>query len=278
MVHTKGRMLEVPSVVVGNRKVVSRFLRVASLSLAAAVFVPAVVCAQQSQSSQQPGSPQQQTPPSSASATQSPAPATSITIPAGTRIEMVLTQDVDSRAMHRGDQLHAQITNPVTADGQGAIPPGSFVQGKIEKLTSSHHRADIVLKSASVIFPDGDVLPVPGTVTVRSGEYTAWSNPSENKGMAAIFMPMIGGGVGTLIGSQVKTTDTIGMPPNTLTSKHTSITALAVGSAVGLGVGLVAMAALLHTHQFYMAAGSPVEMELPTDVVVPPAPAPAPGS
>src|SRR5690348_12489830 len=164
MVHTKGRMLEVPSVARGNRKVVSRFFRVASLSLAAAVFVPAVVYAQQPPSSEQPASSQQQTPPSSANATQSPAPGTSITIPAGTRIQMVLTQDVDSRAIHRGDQIHAQITNPVTAEGQGVIPPGSFVQGKIEKLTSSHRRADIVLQSASVIFPDGEVLPIQGPV------------------------------------------------------------------------------------------------------------------
>lgn len=273
MVHTKGRMLELPSVVRGNSRVLSRLLRVASFSVAAAVFIPAVVCAQQ------PASAQQQTPPSSTAANQaSTPPAASITLPAGTRIEMVLTQDVDSRAMHRGDQLHAQITNPVTAGGQGVIPPGTFVQGKIEKLTSSHHRADIMLKSVSVIFPDGEVLPIPGTVTVQSGEYTAWSNPSESKGMAAIFMPMIGGGVGTLIGSRFHTTETLTNGPASLTTTHTSIKALTIGGFVGLGAGLVAMAALLHTHQFYMAAGSPVEMELPSDVVVPPAPAPTPGS
>jgi hypothetical protein len=189
---------------------------------------------------------------------------------------MVLTQDVDSRTLHRGDELHAQITNPVTAGGQGVIPPGAFVQGKIEKLTSSHTRGNILLKSASLIFPDGEVLSIPGPVNVQSGEYTAWANPSEGKSAAAILAPIIGGGVGTLIGSQVKTTDTMGTPPNTLTTKHTSIAAVAVGSAVGLGVGLVAMVALLHTHQFYMAAGSPVEMELSAPFVVPPAPA-APG-
>lgn len=275
MVHTKSSILAVPSPVHGNSTIVSRFFRVASFSLAAAIFFAAGVYAQQ------PAAPVQQTSPSSATAPQSTAqaaPNASITIPGGTRIEMVLTQDVDSRAMRRGDQIHAQITNPVTAGGQGVIPPGSFVQGKIEKLTSSHRRADIVLKSASVIFPDGEVLPIAGPVNIHSGEYTAFANPSEGKGMAGIFMPMIGGGIGTLIGSQIKTTDTIGTPPNTLTSKHTSMTALVVGSTVGLGVGLVAMAALLHTHQFYMAAGSPVEMELPTDVTVPPAPAPAPGS
>lgn len=271
MVQTKSSILKVPSPVQRSSRIVSRLFQFASFSLAATIFFAAGVYARQ------PASSSQQTTSSSAATPQTTAPAaptTSVTIPADTRIEMVLTQDVDSRTMHRGDQIHAQITNPVTADGQAVIPPGSFVEGKIEKLTSSHRRADIVLRSASVIFPDGEVLPIAGPVTILSGEYTAWSNPSESKGMAGIFMPMIGGGIGTLIGSQVKTTDTIGTPPNTLTSRHTSMTALVVGSTVGLGVGLVAMAALLHTHQFYMAAGSPVEMELPTDVTVPPAPAP----
>lgn len=95
-----------------------------------------------------------------------------------------------------------------------------------------------------------------------------------NRSSIAILAPLIGGGVGTLIGSQVKTTDTIGTGPTMLTTKHTSITALAVGSAIGLGAGLIAMVALLHTHQFYMAAGSPVEMALSSPVVVPPEPAP----
>lgn len=183
---------------------------------------------------------------------------------------MVLTQDVDSRTMHRGDQIHAQITNPVTAGGQAVIPPGSFVQGRIEKLTSSHSRADIVLSSASVILPDGEVLPIPGKVEVRSGEYTAWSNPPDNKRVAAFLAPLIGGGVGTLIGSRFHDTETLGSGPLSITTTHTSIKALAIGSLVGLGAGFVAMAALLHTHQFYMAAGSPVEMELPSPVTIPP--------
>lgn len=273
MIHVRSRTLEVQSPACGNR-IVGRFFRFASFSVAATVLVVTVVCAQE------PASSPQQTSPLSSAATQPPAVAatTSITIPAGTQIEMVLTQDLDSRARHRGDQIHAQITNPVTAGEQAVIPPGSFVQGKIEKLSATRSRANIVLRSVSVILPDGEVLPVPGPVEVQSGEYTAWSNPSDNKRIAAILAPMIGGGVGTLIGSRFQTTDTVGSGPLAVSMTHTSIKALAIGSFAGLGAGFVAMAALLHTHQFYMAAGSPVEMELPSPIVVPPAPAAAPGN
>lgn len=273
MVHVISKILEVRSPVCGNR-VVKRFFWFASFSLAAAALFASAVCAQEPASSRQPTSQ------SSSAEAQSATPAltTSITIPAGTQIEMVLTQDVDSRALHRGDQIHAQITNPVTAGEQAVIPPGSFVQGKIEKLSATRSRANIALKSVSVILPDGEVLPIPGPVEVQSGEYTAWSNPSDSKRLAATLAPMIGGGVGTLIGSRFHTTDTLGSGPLAISMTHTPTKALAIGSFAGLGAGLAVMAALLHTHQFYMAAGSPVEMGLPSPVVVSPGAAPPPGN
>lgn len=238
------------------------------------ILLPAVVRAQQGSSSPQSSVP---------STAQSPAPApAAISIPADTRIELVLTQAVDSREMHHGDQIHAQITNPVIAQNRGVIPPGSFLQGEIKKLAASHNRAEILLESASIIFPDGGVLAIPGPLTIESGEYTAWRNPSEAKRGVAFLMPLVGGGLGTLIGSRFHTTQTIGSGPTSLIATSTSMKALAVGSTVGLGAGLAAMALLLHTHHFYLAEGSPMELRLSTALTVPsaevaPAGAPAMG-
>lgn len=240
-----------------------------------AMLLPSAVWAKQVSSPTQP-------PLSSVPRSAAPAPA-ALSIPADTRIELVLTQAVDSGEMRHGDQIHAQITNPVIAGGRGAIPPGSFIQGNIKKLSATHHRAEILLESASVIFPDGGVLAIPGPLTVGSDEYTAWSNPSEGKRTAAFLMPLIGGGLGTLIGSRFKTTQTIGSGPTTLSATSTSMKALVIGSTVGLGVGLATMALLLHTHYFYLAEGSPMELRLSTAVTVPPSEAgptsaPAPGN
>src|SRR5580698_7222686 len=57
-----------------------------------------------------------------------------ITIPAGTRIALVLTQPVQTRYLRRGDDVYAQITSPVASGDEVVIPPGTFVQGKFDRL------------------------------------------------------------------------------------------------------------------------------------------------
>src|SRR5690348_17013756 len=56
---------------------------------------------------------------------QPPPPEGNITVPAGTRLPLVLTYPVDSRSTR---DLHAQTTAPVVVDGKVAIPPGTFIQ------------------------------------------------------------------------------------------------------------------------------------------------------
>ena len=38
-----------------------------------------------------------------------------ITIPAGTHLPLVLTQPIQTRYIHRGDDIYAQVTSPVNA-------------------------------------------------------------------------------------------------------------------------------------------------------------------
>src|SRR3954454_25230820 len=63
-----------------------------------------------------------------------PAQQTVVTVPAGTRIPLVLTHPVQSRVIHRGDDIYAQVTAPVRSGDQMVIPPGTFVQGTVDKL------------------------------------------------------------------------------------------------------------------------------------------------
>jgi len=57
-----------------------------------------------------------------------------ITIPAGTHLALVLTQPVQTRYIRRGDDIYAQVTSPVDAENQVVIPPGTFVQGMVDKI------------------------------------------------------------------------------------------------------------------------------------------------
>ena len=166
-----------------------------------------------------------------------------ILVPAGTRIALVLTHPVQSRYIHRGDDIYAQITSPVTSGDEVVIPPGTFVQGKVEKLERKGGRGELHLQSMSVTFPDGYVTPFSGPVTLESGDGYALRDPGRGRIISAFALPAAGAGLGALIGSAAHTTQ--------------------IGSMVGLAVGGVASLVMLtSSHNVYLDVGSPVEMVL----------------
>ncbi|MCU1310775.1 MAG: hypothetical protein JWO20_1900, partial [Candidatus Angelobacter sp.] len=100
-----------------------------------------------------------------------------ITIPAGTHLAMALTHPVDSKTIHRGDEIFAQTTSPVIVSNQVVIPAGTFVQGKVDKLARRGSRGELLMRSVSVVFPNGYVASIGGPVNMESDEGTAWNNP-----------------------------------------------------------------------------------------------------
>ena len=132
------------------------------------------------------------------------APTTShVTIPAGTRIALVLTHPIQSRSIHRGDDIYAQITSPVTSGNEVVIPPGTFVQGKVDKLVRRGGRAELHLQSMSITFPDGYVAPVPGPVAMESIEGYALKDPGPGRIVGMFALPAAGAGLGAFIGHSV---------------------------------------------------------------------------
>ena len=57
-----------------------------------------------------------------------------ITIPAGTRIPMTLTDAITTKRSKRGDMVQAVTAFPVSVDGQLAVPSGTYVEGVIDKV------------------------------------------------------------------------------------------------------------------------------------------------
>jgi hypothetical protein len=203
---------------------------------------------------------------------------TTVTVAAGNRMALVLTQPIRTRDLRRGDDIYAQVVSPVTAGNEVVIPPGTFVQGKVDKLERHGGRGELRLQSMSITFPDGYTAPVAGPVTLESPDGYALKDPGNGRAVGAFALPAAGAGIGALIGhfaanSQPDTlTSSIpsgctGPPPGCLTSSVTAPGSTAkgtvIGAVVGGAVGAIASFPLLFsTHNFFLDVGSPVEMVL----------------
>jgi hypothetical protein len=206
------------------------------------------------------------------------APGITVTIPAGTRVALVLTYPIQSRSIHRGDDIYAQITSPVNSGNQVAIPPGTFVQGKVDKLEQRGGRGELHLQSMSITFPNGYVAPISGPVTMESYEGYALKDPGKGRSVAAFALPMAGAGLGALIGHSVASAQNgtitsslppgcTGPPPGCLSSSLSvppnKGESTVIGAAVGGAIGVVASLVMLTgSHHFFLDVGAPVEMVL----------------
>ncbi len=183
-----------------------------------------------------------------------------VTIPEGTRFALVLTNPVASKSIRRGDEIYTQTVAPIVVGDQVVIPPGTFVQGKLEKLSRNGSRAEIRLQSASVVFPNGFVANAAGPTNVEGEEGTAWQVAGGGNVAGAIVAPLAGLGLGTLIGHAAggKGTDINGMNFNPGGLKST-----AIGGMVGLAAGgVVSFIFLTHNRHFFVDVGSPMQMTL----------------
>jgi hypothetical protein len=210
---------------------------------------------------------------------------TSVTIPDGTRIALVLTHSIQTRYIRRGDDIYAQITAPITAGNEVVIPPGTFVQGKVDKLARNGSRGELYLQSMEAIFPDGYVVPISGPVTLETDSGYALKDPGPGRVVGAFALPAAGAGLGALIGHSVassqNTTITSTLPPgctgpppgclsSSLTTPPDKGKGTAIGAAVGGIIGAVASLLLLtSSHNFFLDVGSPVEMMLQQPLSLP---------
>jgi len=204
--------------------------------------------------------------------------ATVVAVPAGTRIALVLTQPVQTRYLHRGDDIYAQIVSPVTAGNEVVIPPGTFVQGKVDTLERRGGRGELHLQSISITFPDGYVVPIEGPVTLESPDGYAVRDPGNRRAMGAVLSPLAGAGIGALVGHSYASshpdviTNTLppgctGPPPGCLSSSFTAPGSTAKGTLLGAmaggAIGAVAsIAILVNSHHFFIDVGAPVAMTL----------------
>jgi hypothetical protein len=217
--------------------------------------------------------------PSDQSSSQQTEPSAShtVTLPPGTHLALVLTQPIQSRYVRRGDDIYAQITDPVDSDNEVVIPPGTFVQGKVDKIDRRAGRGELHLASMAITFPDGYVAPIAGPMTLRTSDGYAFQDPGPRRGGVALAMAFGGAGIGALIGHSVGSSSSVqtttlppgctGPPPYCLSSSMTVPGRQGIDTGIGAVVGgaaggISALALLVTSHHFFMGAGAPVEMTL----------------
>ncbi len=222
---------------------------------AAIVIFLAIACPAQDQSQ-----PPSTSAPQSGTQVQTPPQSATVTLPPGTRIGLVLTHDIQSRSLHRGDPIYSQITFPVNSGNEVVIPPGTFVQGTLDKLDRKNGRAELHLQSMTLTLPDGYVASLPGPVTVVSDEGYAVPDVSKGRTLGMIALPAAGAGLGAAIGHAAGGS---GTNINGMNFNPGGLQSTAIGSMVGLAAGGVGSFVLfMGSRNFFLGQGAPVEMVL----------------
>ena len=102
------------------------------------------------------------------------APATpgTVTVPAGTKVLLALRSGINTRSAQPGDGVYLLSTFPVTVGTRVAIPAGIYVQGVVDRVQRAGRvkgRASVSFHFTTMIFPNGSVVEVPGTLNSLPG-------------------------------------------------------------------------------------------------------------
>src|SRR3954454_12615269 len=121
-----------------------------------------------------------------------------LTLPSGTKVPLVLKHAITTKTAKEGDAIYAETNFPVVQDGRIAIPPGTYVQGVISKITRPGRvkgRAELLVHFTSMIFPSGYTVLLPGAVdnvpgqenqTVKDKEGTVGGGGAKGKDVGTI--------------------------------------------------------------------------------------------
>ncbi len=139
-----------------------------------------------------------------------------LTIPSGTKIPLTLKSPISTKNAKQGDPVYAETAFPVTADNRMAIPPGTYVQGIIDRTQRPGHvkgRGELLIHFTTLIFPNGYTVMMPamvdnvpgGNSTVKDKEGTI-QGPGDAGHKAGTIgtAAATGAGVGAIAGRGLK--------------------------------------------------------------------------
>jgi hypothetical protein len=87
-----------------------------------------------------------------------------ITVPSGTKVALTLTSPIWSKSAKVGDSIHSVTSFPVAVGNEMAIPPGTYVEGRIDGLARprwlSNH-AEFQVHFTKLVFANGYTVELP---------------------------------------------------------------------------------------------------------------------
>jgi hypothetical protein len=104
---------------------------------------------------------------------QSPVANQDYIVPAGTKVPLRLQNGISTKTARVGDSVYAQTQFPIAIDGKMMIPAGTYVQGKISKITRPGRvkgRAEVLFNFTKLIYPSGYTVSLPGSVDMLDSE------------------------------------------------------------------------------------------------------------
>jgi hypothetical protein len=111
------------------------------------------------------------TPSATSTAPQPPTPQT-FTVPAGTKVLLSLKSAINTKTAQQGDGVYMVSSFPVVGNTRIMIPVGVYVQGVVDRVVRPGRvkgRAQLDLHFTTMIFPNGQVVEVPGVLNSLPG-------------------------------------------------------------------------------------------------------------
>ena len=144
-----------------------------------------------------------------------------ITIPAGTRIQLALASPISSKS-RPGDPVRAVTGFPVTVGKQLAVPVGTYVEGVLDKVTKGGHSGpSLKMHFTRLDFANGYSVDVEGA-NVQADAHSPTPRPTRAAGFAGP-----GGSHNSFAGS------TLPQPTLQAPASH-------IGAAIGIGIAATA--------------------------------------
>lgn len=170
-------------------------------------------------------------------------------LPPGTKLPLGLLRPLKLKS---GRDIYLQITFPVTVGNQMVIPPGTYIQGVVDRIIRKdrrHYRLEFEVRSANMIFWSGYTVPITGTVNIATTNATLQTAPPRNSnGQPAAAMAAVGG----------PTTPTLPADPFAK-DVHNAMIVIGVVGAVAVTTAIV----LAARSDPYVEVGTPLEIILP---------------
>ncbi|MGB6801045.1 MAG: hypothetical protein WBE31_02165, partial [Candidatus Sulfotelmatobacter sp.] len=187
-----------------------------------------------------------------------------LSIPAGTKIPLLLKQAISTKNAREGDAVYAETAFPFVMNERVIVPGGTYIQGKIshvERAGHGHGRAEILIHFTSMIYPSGYTVMLPGSVentpgaennSVKDSEGTIQQDSETGKKVEDAAK---NGTYGTIGGATAGGLATGGLN----------------GARVGAGAGAaagIAWALLKRGNDVRLDVGTSIEMEIQREVPV----------